>query len=215
MPSTLLQKEKEGFIRSSLTAGFTLVETLVAISILLVVIIGPMTIAQKGIQNAYFARDQLTAVFLAQEAIEAVREIRDDTALGVYDDLVDPAPPAPSPGDTWTWYDNFVDDPQSRGSDDCTNGVGCKFDPDSRLFGECGDDGNGCQLRVTSDGKYTYDLLEPLSVYTRKVYIESVGLNAVKVRVKVEWSASTFGGITRDVELETWLYDRYKHYESD
>ena len=35
--------------------GFTLVESLVAIGILLVVIIGPLTIAQKGIQQAYFA----------------------------------------------------------------------------------------------------------------------------------------------------------------
>ncbi len=32
--------------------GFTLVETLVAIGVLLLAIIGPMTVAQKGIQNA-------------------------------------------------------------------------------------------------------------------------------------------------------------------
>jgi prepilin-type N-terminal cleavage/methylation domain-containing protein len=48
--------------------GFTLVETLVAVTVLLLVIVGPMTVAQKGIQNAYFANEQVTAVFLAQEA---------------------------------------------------------------------------------------------------------------------------------------------------
>ena len=70
--------------------GFTLVETLVAITVLLMVIIGPMTIAQKGIQQAYFATEQATAVFLAQEAIEAVRELRDNVALTAFDAYVDP-----------------------------------------------------------------------------------------------------------------------------
>jgi prepilin-type N-terminal cleavage/methylation domain-containing protein len=61
--------------------GFTLVETLVAIAILLLIIIGPITAAQKGIQQAYYANEQLSAVFLAQEAIEAIRQRRDDRAL--------------------------------------------------------------------------------------------------------------------------------------
>lgn len=66
--------------------GFTLVETLVAITILLLVIIGPITAAQKGVQQAYYANEQLSAVFLAQEAIEAVRERRDNQALAAWND---------------------------------------------------------------------------------------------------------------------------------
>ncbi len=50
---------------TSLT-GFTLVETLVAVTILLVAIAGPMTIASRGMQNAYYAGDQTTAIYLAQ-----------------------------------------------------------------------------------------------------------------------------------------------------
>lgn len=61
--------------------GFTLVETLIAITILLLVIIGPITAAQKGVQQAYYANEQITAVFLAQETVEAIRERRDDQAL--------------------------------------------------------------------------------------------------------------------------------------
>jgi prepilin-type N-terminal cleavage/methylation domain-containing protein len=67
--------------------GFTLVETLVAIAVLLIVIIGPISAAQKGIQQAYYANEQLSAVFLAQEAIEAVRQLRDDRALEAWDNL--------------------------------------------------------------------------------------------------------------------------------
>jgi prepilin-type N-terminal cleavage/methylation domain-containing protein len=73
--------------------GFTLVETLVAITVLLMVIIGPISAAQKGIQRAYYANEQLSAVFIGQEAIEAVRQYRDDQALAVWE----------SGGRTWNW----------------------------------------------------------------------------------------------------------------
>jgi type II secretory pathway pseudopilin PulG len=62
-------------------AGFTLVETLVAITVLLVAIVGPMTIAAQGLQASFFAREETTAVYLAQEGIEAVERARDNGAL--------------------------------------------------------------------------------------------------------------------------------------
>lgn len=63
------------------TAGFTLVEALVAISILMIAIASPMTLAQKGLSTATLSKDQMTAAFLAQDAIEAVKNIRDQTAI--------------------------------------------------------------------------------------------------------------------------------------
>jgi len=61
--------------------GFTLVETLVAITILLIAIAGPLTIASKGLNGAYYARDQITAYYLAQEGIEYIRNVRDTNSL--------------------------------------------------------------------------------------------------------------------------------------
>lgn len=61
--------------------GFTLIETLVAITILLIALAGPLTIAAKGLSTAYYARDQITAFYLAQEGIEYLRNIRDAQAL--------------------------------------------------------------------------------------------------------------------------------------
>jgi len=62
---------------SSRSAGFTLVEAMVAISILALSITGPLTIAQKGIASATYSRDQVTAFYLAQEAVEYIRNARD------------------------------------------------------------------------------------------------------------------------------------------
>ena len=62
-------------------AGFTLVEALVAISILMIAIASPMTLAQKGLSTATLSKDYMIASFLAQDAIEAVKNIRDQIAI--------------------------------------------------------------------------------------------------------------------------------------
>ena len=53
--------------------GFTLIETLVGVTILLVAIVGPLYIAFQGVSLSLLARDQITASFLAQEGLEFVR----------------------------------------------------------------------------------------------------------------------------------------------
>ncbi len=58
-------------------AGFTLVETLIALSIFTLSLLGLVVISSQGISGTNFARDQLMASYLAQEGIEYVRAIRD------------------------------------------------------------------------------------------------------------------------------------------
>lgn len=66
------------------TNGFTLIETMVAISIVTLAIIGPMIDAERSIVAAETARDQLSASYLAQEGIEYMRAVRDDQFLASY-----------------------------------------------------------------------------------------------------------------------------------
>ena len=61
--------------------GFTLVEALVAISILMIAIASPMMLTQKSLSSATLSKDQMVATFLAQDTIEAVRNIRDQIAV--------------------------------------------------------------------------------------------------------------------------------------
>lgn len=52
--------------------GFTIVETLVAITILIIGVLGPLALAARGISDGLFAQNQLTASLLAQEAVETM-----------------------------------------------------------------------------------------------------------------------------------------------
>ena len=63
-------------------AGFTLIEAMVAVSILALSIGGPLYAANRALVATQIARDRLTASYLAQEAIESVRENRDDLYVG-------------------------------------------------------------------------------------------------------------------------------------
>lgn len=62
-------------------AGFTILETLVAISILVIALTAPLAIVSQALKSSYFARDQVTAYYLAQEAIEFLRNKRDNAGL--------------------------------------------------------------------------------------------------------------------------------------
>ncbi len=69
------------FIKKIKVRGFTLVETLVAVLVLSTAIAGPLTIASKGLSSSLVSKDQITAFFLAQDAIEYVRYARDTNCL--------------------------------------------------------------------------------------------------------------------------------------
>ncbi len=57
--------------------GFTLIESLVAISILIVAVLGPMGMLSEAISNSSYIKNQVTATYLAQEGLEFVINKRD------------------------------------------------------------------------------------------------------------------------------------------
>ncbi|MFA5392105.1 MAG: type II secretion system protein [Candidatus Paceibacterota bacterium] len=61
--------------------AFTLVEALVALSILIVGIISGFILVAKALYGVTIIQDRLTASFLAQEGLELVRQIRDTNYL--------------------------------------------------------------------------------------------------------------------------------------
>lgn len=61
--------------------GFTLVETLVAVSIFSVSVLGLVTVLSEGIADTGYAKQKLAASYLAQEGIECIRNLRDNYVL--------------------------------------------------------------------------------------------------------------------------------------
>ncbi len=66
------------FTNKKKNSGLTLMETLVAISILMTAVAAPLAISAQSLVFANFAKNQISAFYLAQEVVEVVRNIRDE-----------------------------------------------------------------------------------------------------------------------------------------
>lgn len=84
--------------------GFTLIETLVALSVMLAAVVGPVALISRGIINTASAKNKLIALNLAQEGIELVRLVRENNVLcdslneaAIWEWDEDPDPPNPDP----------------------------------------------------------------------------------------------------------------------
>ena len=70
-----------------MSKGFTLIEALVSITVLMLSITAPLTLSYTGLTAAYLAEDQIVAYYLAQDAMEFVRNIRETNKLAGRDVL--------------------------------------------------------------------------------------------------------------------------------
>lgn len=68
-------------IRTHHMRGFTLIETLIAVSILMTAIVGPLVFTARSLSGSSYVRDQIAAYYLAQEALDVVRSVRDNNSL--------------------------------------------------------------------------------------------------------------------------------------
>lgn len=195
--------------------GYSFIEVLVSITILLIAIVGPLTIASKGLQNAYFAREQNIAFFLAQEALEGVRDLQAISALGSMR-----ADGSGGGNATWGWTSSGIVPAQCYSSTGC----GIVMNPGNFWSGvrSCTSLAGDCRIYKypPSSWRYAYRHYSGAAgvetPYKRKLYFERIdddGSQAMRVRAVVTWRASTYGA-ERSVELETYIYDFYK-YELD
>jgi prepilin-type N-terminal cleavage/methylation domain-containing protein len=61
--------------------GFTLIETMIAVFLLTIAFVGLINLNAQSLFSARYARNQITANYLAQEAIDYIRNDRDSTAF--------------------------------------------------------------------------------------------------------------------------------------
>lgn len=163
---------------SSSQRGFTLVETLVAIAILMIAIVGPYYSIQQAIVTTYAARDQLIASSLAQEGEEYIYFLRDSNYLN-----------------SASWL---------TGMDSCFGSAGCAVDPPQNTLTSCS--GICTPLKINSNNLYTQSGNYPETRFTRTVKIQNVNANEVQVTVTVTWITSHRNYSVNTVEnLYNWL----------
>lgn len=212
---------KSKFYNINSKRGFTLVETLVSLFIFSLSITAIIVVTGKGVADTTIAKNKITAVALAQEGIEIVRNIRDTYSLS-----------EANPGEGWA---DFVDDfakPNACGPNGCfVNDVQNyeipsnssnpfafldKCGPGSGLF-QSGCDfltrevlvGNNINTGVSTLGFYDYSNIHE-TPFKRTLYIECVdSSNCVEVRVEslVEWRQGT---VVTSVNSVEYLFNWFK-----
>lgn len=191
-----------------------MLETMVAITLLITAMVAPMTIAARGLQSAFYARDHLTAVYLAQEAMEIIRMHRDNYALSHqgsseddwYSEYFGAGMGSACASASGCDVDSRVLDPtDSDAFIDCTSIASCKLQYDAAVFG------SGAIER----GMYTHQMmLGSDSLFTRVIRLVPVAgtnNNEISVTVSVSWQANVISG-TKTVTLRSTLFNHYNDY---
>jgi Tfp pilus assembly protein PilV len=151
-------------------SGFTIVETLVAIAILVGVIIGSIGAVQTGLSSYIYSKNQIMAFYLAQEGFEQVRNIRDENALN---------------GRNW------LSGIAANSSDPCYFGNTCTVDvTNSTHLARCSAGAGFCPVfnQDPVTGFFGYNNAWPTTVFRREVVLSSVNEDEIAITVTVDWS---------------------------
>lgn len=181
-----------------LSRGFTLLETMVAITVLMISIVAPMTLASQSLNAAYYARNQITAYYLAQEAIEVVRNVRDANILTIAND------------GTANLFDGICPSLAQ-----CTSGYTFTVDalePPGQAIQACSGTCAPLQTNGTEYGQnYAGQSGWTPTVYTRTVTAKLVNANPdeLRISVNVTWEQGSFQTQTFTIseDLYRWIND--------
>jgi prepilin-type N-terminal cleavage/methylation domain-containing protein len=158
--------------------GFTLVETLVAIGILSLSILGAFTAVQSGLHSSTIAKDQITAFYLTQEVMEYIRNIRDENALHALD------------GTSVSWLHNLA---ESSG-DACNFGSTCTIDSPLKVTARCSGGFGTCPVlrQDPASGLYGYTGSWTATNIKREVQLTSISSNEIQITVRMSWTSGAF-----------------------
>lgn len=151
--------------------GFTLIELLITITVITIGIAGAFLAVQQGISTVDYSRSRLTAAFLAQEAVEIIKNIRDTNLLQKTVAWNQGLDPGINPKEYEVEYSDVQDEDVLLSEPACS--PSCDFD-------------NLNYLKKTDDGFYNYTLGDDTR-YKRKVQIEKIDSEHLTVTITVYW----------------------------
>lgn len=141
-------------------AGFSLLETTIAIAIMVSAILGPMGISSQSIRSASLARNTITASNLAQEGLELVKVYRHNNIIA---------------GNSWT-----------NGLQTCSSANGCRIDALDLDVKACS---ANCDPLKFDDALKLYNYSSGAdTIFSRAITISNITNDEIKIRVLVQWS---------------------------
>lgn len=175
----------------NLNNGFTMVETLVAISILSISILAGFTAVQNGLKASTTSKNQITAFFLVQEAMEFVKNVRDENSLAYIN------------GASRDWLYGMSE----QASDPCYFGKNCIIDSHTRAIVACSGANTTCSnLRMDPSTKYWgYNAGYGQTIFKRAISFQSVSSDEIAVTIWVSW---TEGASTKSFQVTENIFDR-------
>ncbi|KPJ56512.1 hypothetical protein AMJ49_04685 [Parcubacteria bacterium DG_74_2] len=158
--------------------GFTLLEITITVFVLIASLVGVSSVFSRLTSQASFNSSRLIAVYLAQEGIELVRNIRDG---------------------------NWLEDADwDEGLNSCSGPTGCEIDYNN--FNNPGAEDPNLQLyanrflKINDNGFYNYSSGADTK-FKRKITITKIAADELKVSVTVEWPK---GSVTVQEHLYNW-----------
>jgi len=195
-------------VRINKNKGFTIVETLVAVAILMISIAGPLVVANQSLKAAQYAKNQSIATFLAQETIEYIKNIKNNNAAngaGLSNWLLTPTNVRNDSGVS-------VDLGATCKSSLMSGGVNNLCDLDSKeaitgsLHTNCQNltsnpPKQGCVIYKDSNNNYSSNSASGNATGFRRFFNVDVGANGTEARVKVTVSWIENGSVFNSVIL--------------
>lgn len=175
-------------------SGFTLVEILVAISILSIAILATFTAVSQALKATNFSEDQITAYYLADEGLEYVRNKRDTNGIQHVANL--------GSGSTYPWLSGIA---QVAG-DPCYPGKVCYVDIPNNTITACSSNAASCPFLSynATSGLYQYTT-GTATVFKRSITITSISATEVSIAVSVVWTAQNVTkNYTQTLVIRNW-----------
>jgi len=183
-------------VKSISPKGFTLLEVILAITVLTIAVGGSFTLISQTLASVSVVQSKLTASYLTQEGIELVKNIRDNNWLKF------------QPWDQGLEERDYEADYDDLSLTECSSP--CDYDHDYNLH----------FLKIPDQGFYNYDLGDP-TIFKRKITISNKEdldkdpekdpeekPDRLKVSVEVLWKEK---GKTHSITAQEYLYNWTKH----
>jgi len=165
-----------------LVRGFTLLEVILAITVLTIAVGGSFALISKITASVSAVQSKLIASYLAQEGIEIVKNIRDTNWL------------KDQPWDQSLGAGNYEIDYLTTTTEGSSCPGSCTYDDGLRF------------LEIDGDGFYGYDLSHVnKTIFKRKITISNEGPDKMKVSVEVFWEER--GKLYPPAVAQEYLYD--------